>query len=139
MILDVMRWIGYGIVSYFILMQTYLIFLGVMSAVAMRRSHHLNRFGRVADMLSSQTSPPVSIVIPAYNEAVGIIESVRSMSIVGYPRFEIVVTNDGSTDETLQRLIEGFKLERVRIPYRPTSRPLRFAPYIGGGDRSTSL
>jgi cellulose synthase/poly-beta-1,6-N-acetylglucosamine synthase-like glycosyltransferase len=41
------------------------------------------------------------------------------MSIVGYPRFEIVVTNDGSSDETLQALVEAFGLERVRIPYRP--------------------
>ncbi len=134
MLLDLMRWVGYGIISYFILMQTYLIFLALLSAVAMRRSHHLNRFGRVSEMLSSQTSPPVSIVIPAYNEAVGIIESVRSMSIVGYPRFEIVITNDGSSDETLQRLIEGFKLERVRIPYRPDipTAPVR-AIYRGRG------
>jgi cellulose synthase/poly-beta-1,6-N-acetylglucosamine synthase-like glycosyltransferase len=41
------------------------------------------------------------------------------MSIVGYPRFEIVITNDGSTDETLAALIDAFGLEQVRIPYRP--------------------
>jgi cellulose synthase/poly-beta-1,6-N-acetylglucosamine synthase-like glycosyltransferase len=70
-------------------------------------------------MLSSQSSPPVSIVIPAYNEEAGIVDSVRSMSIVGYPRFEIVIANDGSSDETLKSLIEAFDLERVRIPYRP--------------------
>jgi cellulose synthase/poly-beta-1,6-N-acetylglucosamine synthase-like glycosyltransferase len=70
-------------------------------------------------MLSSATSPPVSIVIPAYNEAAGIVDSVRSMAIVGYPRFEIVVVNDGSQDGTLEALIEAFGLERVRIPYRP--------------------
>jgi cellulose synthase/poly-beta-1,6-N-acetylglucosamine synthase-like glycosyltransferase len=61
----------------------------------------------------------VSIVIPAYNEAAGIVASVRSMSIVGYPRFEIVVVNDGSQDTTLEVLIDAFGLERVRIPYRP--------------------
>ena len=119
MILTILRWVGYLTLVYFILMQAYMIWLGLRSAVIVRRARHLQRFGRVADMLSSQTSPPVSIVIPAYNEAKGIADSVRSMSIVGYPRFEIVVTNDGSTDETLQTLIDAFHLEKVRIPYRP--------------------
>ena len=119
MILDILRWMGYATLIYFILMQVYLTWLGVSSAMVMRRAHHLDRFGRVADMLSSQTSPPVSIVIPAYNEEAGIVDAVRSMSIVGYPRFEIVVTNDGSSDRTLEALVEAFGLEKVRIPYRP--------------------
>jgi cellulose synthase/poly-beta-1,6-N-acetylglucosamine synthase-like glycosyltransferase len=118
-ILDVLRWVGYATLIYFILMQSYMIWLGLRSTAVMRRTHHLDRFGRVADMLSSQTSPPVSIVIPAYNEEAGIVDAVRSMSIVGYPRFEIVIANDGSTDETLATLIEAFHLEKVRIPYRP--------------------
>lgn len=119
MIRDILAWVGYATLVYFILMQMYMIGLGLRSGAVMRRIHHLNRFGRVSEMLSSYTSPPVSIVIPAYNEAVGIVASVRSMSIVGYPRFEIVVTNDGSSDETLEELIEAFNLERVRVPYRP--------------------
>lgn len=128
MILDLLRWIGYGTIAYFILMQAYLIFLALLSAASLRRNHHLRRFGRVGEMLSSRTSPPVSIVIPAYNEAAGIVDAVRSMSIVRYPRFEIVVTNDGSDDATLEALIEGFKLEKVRIPYRPD---LKSAPIRG--------
>lgn len=127
MILEVLRWIGYATITYFILMQAYLMFLALVSAAALRRNHHLRRFGRVGEMLSSQTSPPVSIVIAAYNEDAGIVDAVRSMSIVRYPRFEIVVANDGSDDETLQALIEAFSLERVKIPYRPelASAPVR--------------
>lgn len=119
MIYDILHWVGYATIVYFILMQVYMIGLGLRSAAVMRRVHHLDRFGRVSEMLSSVTSPPVSIVIPAYNEAAGIVDSVRSMSIVGYPRFEIVVVNDGSSDTTLETLIEAFGLEKVRIPYRP--------------------
>jgi len=118
-IYDILAWAGYVTLIYFIVMQVYMIGLGLRSGAVMRRIHHLNRFGRVSEMLSSYTSPPVSIVIPAYNEAVGIVASVRSMSIVGYPRFEIVITNDGSSDETLKELVEAFNLERVRVPYRP--------------------
>jgi cellulose synthase/poly-beta-1,6-N-acetylglucosamine synthase-like glycosyltransferase len=131
---DILAWAGYATLAYFILMQLYMIGLGLRSGAVMRRIHHLNRFGRVSEMLSSYTSPPVTIVIPAYNEAAGIVASVRSMSIVGYPRFEIVVINDGSTDETLEELVEAFNLEKVRVPYRadiPTA-PVR-AIYRGRG------
>ena len=125
---EILRWLGYLTLIYFVLMQGYLLFLGIMSANVLRRGHHLNRFGRVWELLSSQTTPPVSIVIPAFNEAEGIVDSVRSMAIVNYPRFEIVVINDGSTDGTLQKLIDGFGLERVQIPYRPD---IKTAPVRG--------
>ncbi len=67
-------------------MHFYILVLAVGSAFALRRSHNLQRFGRVPEMLSSRMAPPVSIVIPAYNEGAGIVDSIRSMSIVAYPR-----------------------------------------------------
>ncbi len=118
MILEILRWIGYGTIVYFILMQTYMVFLALASGMALRRNHHIRRFGRVGEMLSSKSSPPVSIIIPAYNEEAGIVDAIRSMSIVKYPRFELVVTNDGSTDGTLEALIAAFELEKVKIPVR---------------------
>jgi cellulose synthase/poly-beta-1,6-N-acetylglucosamine synthase-like glycosyltransferase len=134
MIAEIIRWFGYGAIAYFTVMQIYLVFLAVLSGNELRRNFHIGRFGRITEMLSSKTSPPISIVIAAYNEEVGIVDSVRSMSIVSYPRFEIVVVNDGSTDETLKALIQGFELERVRIPYRPDilTAPVR-AIYRGRG------
>ena len=128
MMYEIMRWLGYGTIVYFILMQAYLVLLALLSGAALRRNHHLRRYGRVGEMLSSRTTPPISIVIPAYNEEAGIVDSVRSMSIVKYPRFEIVITNDGSKDGTLDALIEAFGLEKVRIPYRPD---LECAPVRG--------
>lgn len=119
MILEVLKWVGYATIAYFIAMQAYLLFLALVSAAALRRNHHLRRFGRVGEMLSSRTTPPVSIIIAAFNEEAGIVDAVRSMSIVRYPRFEIVVVNDGSKDGTIDTLIDAFHLEQVRIPYRP--------------------
>lgn len=54
--------------------------------------------------------PPVSILVPAFNEAVGIVASVRSLLQLHYAAFEIIVINDGSKDETLARLTEAFDL-----------------------------
>lgn len=117
--LQVMAWIGVATIVYFVAMQTYLIVLGLLSGSALRRNHHLLRYDRGSAMLSTATAPPLSIVIAAYNEEAGIVDAVRSMSIVKYPRLEIVITNDGSKDRTLEELIETFHLEKVRIPYRP--------------------
>ena len=77
MIANVIRAIGIFALTYYILMHLYVLVLSVGSAFALRRSHHLQRFGRVREMLSSRLAPPVSIVIPAYNEATGIVESIR--------------------------------------------------------------
>jgi cellulose synthase/poly-beta-1,6-N-acetylglucosamine synthase-like glycosyltransferase len=45
--------------------------------------------------------PKISIVIPAYNEAVVIAQSVRSFLDLDYGELEVIVVNDGSTDHTL--------------------------------------
>lgn len=127
MIGAIIQVVGYAAVSYYVLMNLYILGLSVHSALVLRRNHHLQRFGRVREMLSSRLAPPVSIVLPAYNEAAGIVDAIRSMSIVEYPRFEIVIANDGSSDDTLEALIEAFQLELVRIPYRDElgTKPIR--------------
>jgi cellulose synthase/poly-beta-1,6-N-acetylglucosamine synthase-like glycosyltransferase len=106
------------ILAYSLVLQSLLTVLAAVSAWSLHRQSITDRFGRVEDMLTSATSPPVSIVVPAHNEAAGIVASVRSMAMLSYPRFEIVVVNDGSSDRTLDELREGFKLERLAVPFR---------------------
>jgi cellulose synthase/poly-beta-1,6-N-acetylglucosamine synthase-like glycosyltransferase/peptidoglycan/xylan/chitin deacetylase (PgdA/CDA1 family) len=63
-------------------------------------------------------TPPVSIVVPAFNEAVGIGRAVDSLAASNYPDFEIVVVDDGSTDGTAE-LVERLKLPTVLVLRQP--------------------
>jgi cellulose synthase/poly-beta-1,6-N-acetylglucosamine synthase-like glycosyltransferase len=106
------------VLGYFLAYQLIMLVFTAGSALVLGRERMTARFGRIEDMLTSDLAPPVSIVVAAYNEEAGIVESIRSMSMVSYPRFEIVVANDGSTDDTLQRLIDAFDMFPVPYPVR---------------------
>jgi cellulose synthase/poly-beta-1,6-N-acetylglucosamine synthase-like glycosyltransferase len=61
----------------------------------------------------SEQAPAISVLAPAFNEELNIIESTRSLLALQYPDFQVIVINDGSKDATLQRLIDEFGLSRV--------------------------
>ncbi len=78
-------------------------------------------------LLTSEVTPPVTMLVPGYNEEATIVESVRSLLSLTYPELEIIVVNDGSKDRTLERLIEAFGLEPVEraMPRRVDYKPVR--------------
>ncbi|MDQ6717145.1 MAG: glycosyltransferase family 2 protein [Gemmatimonadota bacterium] len=71
--------------------------------------------------------PPVSVLVPAHNEVQTIVASVRSFLSLEYPIHEVVVVNDGSTDGTMQALIDAYDLYEVPQSYRAVvnSAPVR--------------
>ncbi|MBX7125362.1 MAG: glycosyltransferase [Cyclobacteriaceae bacterium] len=66
-------------------------------------------------ILSSPFAPSVSLVAPAYNEGMTIIDNVKSLLSLSYNNNEIIIVNDGSKDDTMAKLIEAFDL--VPVPY----------------------
>ncbi|GGB05954.1 glycosyltransferase [Puia dinghuensis] len=58
--------------------------------------------------LDGQSAPLVSIIVPAYNEEVNAVGSVESLLKGDYPNFEIIFVNDGSKDQTYERVSEAF-------------------------------
>jgi cellulose synthase/poly-beta-1,6-N-acetylglucosamine synthase-like glycosyltransferase len=66
--------------------------------------------GSLRDLLERDVYKPVSILVPAHNEEVSIVDSVRSLLALQFPEFEIVVVSDGSEDGTMDQLIGAFAL-----------------------------
>ncbi len=65
-------------------------------------------------------NPFVSIIVPAYNEEVNIVSSLKNLLLTDYPSFEVVFVDDGSKDQTFSRVKETFGTnEKIRIYTKP--------------------
>jgi biofilm PGA synthesis N-glycosyltransferase PgaC len=62
-------------------------------------------------LLRSPLTPPVSVLAPAFNEEASVVDNVRSLLMLDYPLFEVILVNDGSKDATLATLITAFELK----------------------------
>jgi cellulose synthase/poly-beta-1,6-N-acetylglucosamine synthase-like glycosyltransferase len=107
-----------GVLLYFLVINSS--YLLLISLAAMDFARRLRRvpFAGYDEAYASPLTMPVSVVVPAFNERAGIIESVRGMLSLRYPQLEIVVVDDGSTDDTVALLTAAFELRSVprRIP-----------------------
>lgn len=98
-------------------MQALLSFIQlILAALALRESARIHDMGHLWPK-SSSVAPPISILVPAHNEALTILTSVQALLDLSYPRFEVIVINDGSTDDTLAALRKHFRLEKSDRPH----------------------
>jgi cellulose synthase/poly-beta-1,6-N-acetylglucosamine synthase-like glycosyltransferase len=74
---------------------------------------HKNTITDYRLLASSPHAPSVSILAPAYNEGATIIENVRSLLSLYYSNMEVLIINDGSKDDCLQKMIDAYELEKV--------------------------
>lgn len=71
--------------------------------------------------MPSINDPTVSIVLPTYNRAQYLAETIHNLFHQEYEDFELIVVDDGSTDET-NTLLEEFEDPRLRTIRHPTNR-----------------
>ena len=102
---------------YFVTVNGYYLFTGLVALVRLPgfvKLHLADPVRRSNSMLDQ----PVSILVPAFNEAAIIVSSLRSLLSLDYVNFEIIVINDGSTDATLEELDDAFQFEPYAGIYR---------------------
>jgi len=95
-----------------ILFGSYLI-LGIFSAIALRKYLRKNSYINYNSLVLSPLSPRVSIIAPAFNEHKSIINNVKTLLSLYYNNFEVIVVNDGSTDDTFELIRSAYDLVRV--------------------------
>ncbi len=106
------------VILYFLsLNATYLCFF-VLSLASVLHFVRRTFFSDYERLRGSALTWPVSIIVPAHNEERSIVETIRSLQMLRYNEVEIIVVNDGSTDETLRRVIAAFDLRRSDRIYR---------------------
>lgn len=130
-LIEFIYWFNYAVLAYYTAVSlVYLILLLVAVWVIMIHLLRLG-YGKYQEKIHASVAPPISIIIAAYNEESTIVDSIKSLLLLNYSDFEIVVVNDGSADSTLKNLIDGFSLKRSNIVYRAmiTTAPV-YAFYI---------
>jgi len=102
------------IAVYMVIVISFYSVIMVISFFQLRKGYQLDRVQAFEDYADEFYTKPVSIIVPAYNEEAGIIQSVRSLLSVNYPTFEVIVVNDGSTDQTLAKVIEHYDMKEIK-------------------------
>jgi len=99
----------------------------LFSALGAIHQYNYSRVKKRTYLFKKNILPGISVIAPAFNEETGIIESINSLLNLSYPDHEVIVINDGSSDHTLNRLIDYFKLEKVDTVVRSdiSTRPVR--------------
>lgn len=117
---------GIIIVYMAVVILTYAIML-FFAFIQLRKQYRLNKEDIEEDYIDAIYSKPVSILVPAYNEELGIVNNIHSLLSLRYPETEIIVINDGSTDATQQNVITHFQMKPIQKIVReqiPTERVL---------------
>lgn len=101
----------YGSICYYTFANTIYFILLLLAFKAVRTSKlETPLLMKILKSTPPAFAPAISVIAPAYNESNSIIGSIKSFLLLNYPSFEIVVINDGSKDDTLQKMITHFKL-----------------------------
>ena len=108
------------------IMSSYLI-LAYLSIKELKDYLKKNSFVDYEVLLSSEFSPHLSLIAPAYNEAMTLEENVKSLLSLNYNHYQVIVVNDGSTDNSMEVLIQNYDLVAVDLEYenKIATKPLK--------------
>ncbi|HEX6309296.1 MAG TPA: glycosyltransferase [Longimicrobiales bacterium] len=99
------------VLAYFVILNTYYFGTSIISFRALRQYARSLNATTTDDVIRFGGAPPVTILVPAYNEAANCLDALRSLLDLDYPSYEIIFVNDGSTDATMSLLMREYALQ----------------------------
>lgn len=102
--------IGIVIITYMVIVIVFYLIMMTVAYQTLARRKRLDHDWLEDEFNMNIFTKPVSILVPAYNEELGIIESLHSLITLKYPETEIIVIDDGSKDRTAELVIESFDM-----------------------------
>ena len=112
-LIEIIYYYNYLVLFYFLGIVTIYIFLNVISFKNISHYAKKIKYAELKEIFKIHNYKPITLIVPAYNEENGIVESVQSLLQLEYPDYQLIVVNDGSTDDTLQRLFKHFQIRQV--------------------------
>lgn len=85
----------------------------IVAVSQLRKNYSFRKVRIEEEYMDSVQTKPVSLLVPAFNEEKGIINSIHSLLSLQYPDKEIIVINDDSTDSTQEQLINYFQMKKI--------------------------
>ncbi|MFB6361333.1 MAG: glycosyltransferase family 2 protein [Halobacteriales archaeon] len=120
---------GVSVVVYYGIINIWYLAIHSLALLELRANVRESNWKPAFRPFDSPFYPGIAVLVPAYNEEATIVESLNALLTLNYPDTEIVVVNDGSTDRTLDVLIEEFDLAPLEapIPFDVPSEPIHGA------------
>ncbi|MBO2944592.1 glycosyltransferase family 2 protein [Paenibacillus sp. F411] len=97
------------------LFYNFQMFISVLDLSSYKKKMKSSDYERYTE---SKNMVPISVLVPAYNEEMTIVDNIKSLLALNYFEYEIVIVNDGSQDATMARIIDEFGLVQVKQPYK---------------------
>src|ERR1035437_4453733 len=104
-----------GLLEYSLVLFLSYLCMAVISVVHIMAYLKKNSFVDYNIILKSPLAPSVSLIVPCFNEGKNIVENVNSLLALHYGKLELIIVNDGSTDDTMEKLINSFGLKPADI------------------------
>lgn len=122
-------WFDQFVLIYFLLFNSIFLVLVVAGGVEVIRARRQVQPISLDEVFAYPLTPSISVVVPAFNEELSIIDSVHGMLNLRYPSHEVVVVDDGSTDRTFALMDAEFDLEPCEVSIDESINVL--APILG--------
>lgn len=114
--------VSYVMVFYFVVLNTAYLIQGLCSIALLKKHYQQLQVSDLERFKQDTGLPPVTLIIPAFNEETTLQDTLDNLHQQDYPNYEILIVNDGSTDMTLELLTQKFAL-RPALHLNPNCLP----------------